>query len=51
LKQALGLDAELVRGSSGEFTVWVDDQMVVKKGWFGFPSEQEIVEAVRQALG
>ncbi len=50
LKKELGVDAELVVGDSGEFTVWVGDRMVAKKGWFGFPSEQKVLEAVRQAL-
>ncbi len=37
-------------GSSGEFTVLVDGEAVVTKGWFGFPSESKIVAAVRAAL-
>jgi hypothetical protein len=50
LKRELGVDAELIKGDPGEFTVWVGDQQVAKKGWLGFPSEQKVVDAVRQAM-
>ena len=51
LKEATGIDSELVEGSRGEFTVWVDDNVVARKGPSGFPSEAEALEAVRHALG
>jgi hypothetical protein len=47
LKQAIGVDAQLLVGSSGEFTVWVDDQKVAEKKWGRFPSPEDVVEAVR----
>ncbi|CAN5914944.1 hypothetical protein BH11MYX3_BH11MYX3_29650 [soil metagenome] len=47
LKQDLGVVAELVVGSSGEFTVWVDDQKVAEKTWRGFPDPDDVVDAVR----
>ena len=47
LKQDLGLDAELVVGDSGEFTVWVDDAKVSEKRWARFPEPKDVVEAVR----
>ena len=49
LKQDLGLDAEMIGGKSGEFTVWVDDRMVAEKTWSGFPDPDDVVDAVREA--
>ena len=50
LKRELGAEAELVEGGRGEFTVWVGDQVVAKKGWLGFPDDEKVLEAVREAL-
>jgi len=50
LKKELGVDAELVPGSIGEFTVWVGDRKVAKKGFFRFPKDPDIVRAVAGAL-
>jgi predicted Rdx family selenoprotein len=47
LKQDLGVDADLVVGSSGEFTVWVDDAMVSEKRAAKFPEPNDVVAAVR----
>ena len=47
LKQDLGIDAQLVVGGSGEFTVWVDDAKVIEKQWAQFPDPKDVVEAVR----
>ena len=47
LKQDLGVEAALVVGSSGEFTVWVDDDKVIEKHWGRFPDPQAVVDAVR----
>ena len=49
LKQALGVDATLEVGNSGEFTVWVDDAVVAEKKWGRFPSPDDAVSAVRAA--
>lgn len=49
LKQELGIDAELVVGSSGEFTVWVGDRKVAEKSWGRFPEPSAVVGAVRAA--
>lgn len=49
MKEQLGLDAELKVGPSGSFEVSVDGKVVAKRGFMGFPSEQEIVDAVAQA--
>lgn len=47
LKKELGLDASLIVGSSGEFTVWVDDQKIAEKKWGRFPDPGDVVAAVR----
>jgi hypothetical protein len=46
----LGVDAELIEGGRGEFTVWVDGRKVAEKGWIRFPSDEKIVSAVKEAL-
>jgi hypothetical protein len=50
LKKELVIDVETVGGKTGEFTVWVGDQLVAQKGWIRFPSDQKILEAVRAAI-
>ena len=50
LKRELGVETNLVEGDRGEFTVWVDDHGVAKKGWLGFPDDGKVLEAVREAL-
>ena len=50
IKQEMGVDAELVEGGRGEFTVWVGEEIVARKDSAGFPSEQEALAAVKRAL-
>lgn len=50
LKRELGLDATLVVGGSGEFTVWLDDKLVAEKQHGQFPSPDDVVAAVEAAL-
>ena len=50
IKRELGVEVELVEGGRGEFTVWVGERRVAKKGWVRFPSDQRVVAEVRQAL-
>lgn len=50
IKRELGIEPELVEGERGEFTVWVGDRVVAKKGWVRFPSNKKVLAAVRQAL-
>ena len=45
IKQATGVEPELIVGGRGEFTVWVGDGQVAKKD----QPDDEIVEAVRRA--
>ena len=47
LKSEFGIETTLTPGGVGEFTVWVDGTLVAKKGSDGFPSEPEIVAAVK----
>ena len=50
LKRELNVETELVAGDRGEFTVWVAGRVVAKKGWLGFPEDEKVLEAVREAL-
>jgi hypothetical protein len=50
IKDALGIDVQLVEGGRGEFTVRVGDQKVAEKGWIFFPDDDAVVAAVREAL-
>jgi hypothetical protein len=50
ITKATALDVELVEGSRGEFTVWVDEAEVARKDTDGFPSDATAVAAVRRAL-
>ena len=49
LKQDLGVVAEMVIGSSGEFTVWVESVKVSEKTMGKFPEPAVVVAAVRAA--
>ncbi len=51
MKRELGLaEVECVPGDRGEFSVWVNDEVVARKNWLGFPEEQKVLDAVRRAL-
>lgn len=50
LKEKLGIEVQIIEGDRGEFTVWVGEQMVAKKGWIRFPSNDKVLTAVREAL-
>lgn len=45
-KRALGIEPVLVIGDRGEFTAWVDDDLVEQKEW----SDDEIVAAIERAI-
>jgi len=47
LKQDLASDVELVVGSPGEFSVWVDGNKVAEKQSGRFPEPATVVAAVR----
>ena len=50
IQRDLGLETEIVEGSRGEFTVWLDDRKVAEKTSSGFPPDDAIVEAVRRGV-
>ncbi len=50
IKEEFGIKAELVKGGAGELSVLVNGEKVAKKGWFTSPSEQQILDAVREAI-
>jgi len=51
IKKELGVDVETAGGKTGEFTVWVDDKLVARKGWLRFPADRKVVAAVRAEIG
>ena len=51
LKEELELEAAVVVGGSGEFSVWVGEKKVAEKTFWGFPEEDECIERVKDALG
>ena len=50
LREGLGVEPRLVKGSGGIFTVAVAGVVVARKSPAGFPSEAEILAAVKAAL-
>ena len=50
LKKELGSDVNRVKGRIQEFSVRVGDEVVARKRWFRWPTDEAIVTAVRQAL-
>jgi len=50
LRKELTVETKLIEGDRGEFTVWVDGRVVIKKGWLGFPADEKVLAAVREAL-
>ena len=50
IKKETGIDADVMPGGRGEFTVWVGDVKVAEKTIWGFPSEENAMAAVRAAL-
>lgn len=50
LKKELEVETNLIPGDRGEFTVWVGEKVVAKKGWLGFPDDEKVLAAVREAL-
>ena len=46
IKQETGIEAEVVPGARGEFSVWVNNKKVAEKSMKGFPSDDDIVKAV-----
>jgi selenoprotein W-related protein len=51
LKDELDVETTLIKGSSGIFEVAVDGKVVACKGRNGFPTEQEVVDAVSRSMG
>lgn len=48
LEQETGIEPELIEGRRGEFTVWADDELVAQKDAGGFPSEDDVLAALRR---
>jgi len=50
LKGEIGIEPQLVQGRMGEFSVWLDGMLIVKKGWLKLPPDERVLKAVRNAL-
>jgi hypothetical protein len=50
LRETLGVEAELVRGGSGELSVWVDGTKVIEKMGQAFPTVEECELAVAKVM-
>lgn len=51
LREELGVEAILKTGHGGIFTVAVDGVVVARKTFSGFPSEEEVLNAVSKKMG
>jgi predicted Rdx family selenoprotein len=52
LRRVLAVDAKLVSGGRGEFTIWVDGKQAFDKATHGdFPTDAEAIAAVRAVDG
>ena len=46
-----GIEAHLDSGGKvGEFTVWVDDDLVIRKRFIRFPDKEEILQSVKEKI-
>ena len=50
IKDATGVETDVVEGARGEFSIRVGDRVVAEKSRTGFPSDEEILSAVRRGL-
>ena len=50
LKKEFNLtDVELISGGRGEFTVWLGEELLVKKSFSGFPTPEDAIAAMKKA--
>ena len=49
-RREIGIEPRLVEGRVGEFSVWIDGKLVLKKGWIKLPSDEQVLAAVKSAL-
>ena len=50
IAEATGVTTEIVVGRRSEFSIWVDDTLVAEKSRKGFPSDDQVIRAVRERL-
>jgi len=50
IKRETGIEPQLAQGRLGEFSVRVDQRLVIKKGWIKFPPDEQVLAAVEDAL-
>lgn len=50
IKAGTGIGPSIIEGARGEFTVWVGSDKVAQKTDDDFPTDEEVVLAVRKRL-
>jgi len=51
MREAAGIEPRLdSRDKIGELTIWVDEKLVIQKGFFRFADFKDVLAAVQQAL-
>jgi hypothetical protein len=50
IKDGTGVEPEVIEGARGEFSIRVGDRVVAQKSPRGFPTDGDIVGAVKAAL-
>lgn len=50
IQHELGEEVRIEKGDRGEFTVWLDGAMVARKTLDGFPSDEQCLQALQDAL-
>lgn len=50
IREATGVEPEVVEGARSEFSIRVGDRIVAQKSRTGFPNDADIVDAVHAAL-
>ena len=51
IKDATGVEPDVVEGARSEFSIRVGDRVVAEKSRTGFPADADIIAAVRRAIG
>ncbi|HLL71941.1 MAG TPA: hypothetical protein VK363_10940 [Pyrinomonadaceae bacterium] len=50
VRSETGIEPRLVQGRMGEFSVWLDDKLILKRSWLKLPTDEQVLAAVRSAL-
>ena len=50
IKDTYGVHVDVIEGERGEFTVWLDGDLVAEKTAAGFPDEDAVIAKLRGPL-